>query len=93
MVLSFHYADLYWFPLIFLLGMQSIYRVLQLVLKVAQTRHLDTLHFCSLSTNLLFSFLYIKLARQQLLFSAPSEATIQSKRALNLNEIACYNLG
>jgi hypothetical protein len=51
------------------------------------------LQFCGLSTNLLFSLLYVKLARQQLLFSAPIEAAIQSNSALNLNEIACYNLG
>jgi hypothetical protein len=73
--------------------MQSLLPVKQLVLKVANNRHLGTLQFCGLSTNLLFSFLYIKLARQQLFFSAPSEATIQSNSTLNLNEIASYNLG
>jgi hypothetical protein len=57
-------------------------------LQIKNNRHFGMLRIYRISTNLLFSLLYIKLARQQRIISATSEAIIQSKIALNLNEIA-----
>ena len=53
------------FALIQLAASQPYFRLNFPCLRIKNNRHFGTLHFYGLRTNLLFSLLYIKLARQQ----------------------------